>query len=166
MWYTRDPAVLMVTAIVIGIVGGFSLLLYSLFTHEDDQRSLRCLALNVYFEARGEPRAGQYAVAEVTMNRVTSPRYPNTVCAVVYEQRWDWLRKRRVAAFSWTEFDSMPMPSGENWTEAWQIAEDVYRGRHTPSVPGALFYHATRIKPSWADKHTPVARIGRHVFYR
>ena len=53
------------------------------------KRELICLALNVYYEARGESLAGKYAVAEVTMNRVTSRRYPETVCAVVYEKSWE-----------------------------------------------------------------------------
>src|SRR5881227_4294028 len=69
---------------------------------------LRCLAQNVYFEARGEPVAGQYAVAEVTMNRKASGRYSDTVFGVVYQKNWDPIRKRYVGAFSWTEFDTLP----------------------------------------------------------
>ena len=61
-----------------------------------------CLAFDVYFEARGEPEAGQYAVAEVTMNRVASGRYPDTVCGVVHQKNWDPLRKRYVSAFPGT----------------------------------------------------------------
>ena len=75
---------------------------------------LRCLARNVYFEARGEPEAGQYAVAEVTMNRKVSGRYPNTVCGVVYERQ----------AFSWTAVDILPEPEGEAWSRAQEIAEE------------------------------------------
>src|SRR5688572_22282571 len=57
---------------------------------------LRCLAENIYFEARGEPLKGQYAVAEVTLNRMVSPFFPDSECDVVHEKRWDPLRKRFV----------------------------------------------------------------------
>jgi spore germination cell wall hydrolase CwlJ-like protein len=136
------------------------------FAREQEARNVKCLALNVYYEARGEPEDGQYAVAEVTMNRLASSRYPDSVCAVVHEQRWDELRKRYVAAFSWTEFYSVPEPEGEAWTLAQKIASDVYHGRSAPRVEGATFYHSDTIRPSWARTQTRVARIGRHVFYR
>jgi hypothetical protein len=127
---------------------------------------LTCLAENVYYEARGEPLAGQYAVAEVTMNRVASPRFPATVCAVVHEQRWDTIRKRYVGAFSWTELDSNRLPRGAAWRQAVEVAESVYDGAHAPVLHGALFYHSTSMKPRWAKAKRRVATIGRHVFYR
>ena len=42
----------------------------------------QCLAEAIYFESRGEPLAGQIAVAEVVLNRVDSRSYPGTVCGV------------------------------------------------------------------------------------
>lgn len=122
--------------------------------------------MNVYYEARGEPLLGQYAVAEVTMNRVASERYPDTVCEVVYQKRWDPLRKRHVGAFSWTEFDVVPHPEGEEWQRAWDVAKAVYYGERPPMLDGAVHYHATYIRPSWARGKQHIARIGRHVFYR
>lgn len=139
--------------------------LRAMVEHQDEQRSLTCLALNVYHEARGEPEAGQYAVAEVTMNRVASRHYPNTICGVVYQRNWDVLRKRYVSAFSWTEFDTVPSPRDREWRDAQRIANDVYVGRYDAQLNGALFYHSKYIKPSWARGKLPVARIGRHVFY-
>src|SRR5258706_5652330 len=62
---------------------------------------LQCLAENVYFEARGEPLEGQYAVAEVTLNRTRSEHFPHTVCGVVHETRWNASRGRFIADFSW-----------------------------------------------------------------
>jgi type II secretory pathway component PulM len=56
--------------------------------------NLQCLAENVYFEARGEPLAGQYAVAEVTLNRTHARNFPRTICQVVHEHRWDPNRRR------------------------------------------------------------------------
>jgi N-acetylmuramoyl-L-alanine amidase len=129
-------------------------------------RSLECLARNVYYEARGESIAGQYAVAEVTMNRKAARSYPKTVCEVVYQQNWDPLRGRFVGAFSWTEFDVLPAPAGEAWSRAQMVAEEVYYERRAPTLNGALHFHATYIKPEWSKERERVARIGRHVFYR
>lgn len=129
-------------------------------------RSLECLARNVYYEARGESIAGQYAVAEVTMNRKAARAYPKTVCEVVYQQNWDPIRGRFVGAFSWTEFDVLPPPAGEAWRRAQKVAHDVYYERHAPTLDGALHFHATYIKPEWSKERERVARIGRHVFYR
>ena len=127
---------------------------------------LKCLAENVYHEARGEPLEGQYAVAEVTMNRVRSTRFPDSVCEVVHEKRWDARRRRDVGAFSWTELDSLRQPRGAAWQQAREVATAVYDGTHTPRVPNALFYHANYMKPSWARANRRVATIGSHVFYR
>lgn len=117
---------------------------------------LICLARNVYHEARGEPAAGQHAVAEVTMNRVASPLFPATVCEVVHAKR----------AFSWTELylDARP-PGGVAWQQAVAAAEAVYDGNYEPVVGNATHYHATYVAPRWARGREPVARIGRHVFY-
>ncbi len=127
---------------------------------------LRCLAENVYYESRGEPLQGQYAVAEVTLNRVASPYFPDTICEVVHEARWDPIRRRMVGAFSWTELDDRRSPRGAAWREAKAAATAVYDRRHTPVVPRALYYHATYIKPSWARTKKSVATVGNHVFYR
>lgn len=127
---------------------------------------LHCLAENVYHEARGEPFKGQMAVAEVTLNRVASPYFPKTICEVVHEARWDPIRRRMVAAFSWTEFDNPHSPHGAAWREAKAPAEAVYDREHPAVVPGALYYHATYIKPKWSRQKKTVATIGNHVFYR
>ena len=142
-----------------------TVLTYRLESNSSQARELTCLALNVYYEARGEPLAGKYAVAEVTMNRVVSHRFPETVCEVVYEKRWDRLRKRYVGAFSWTEFNVVPHPEGEQWIQAREVAANVYFGKQPPRLSGALHYHATYIKPSWSRGRQPIARIGGHVFY-
>ena len=166
-----------VFALVLGaIVAGFGFTLNAVFEYKEDRvraiiayqterDDLSCLAHNVYFEARGEPATGQRAVAEVTMNRVASGRFPDTVCDVVYQKNWDIIRKRYVGAFSWTEFGFLPNPGGEAWTQAWEVAEAVYHGTEPPIVAGALHYHAYYIKPNWAKDRKPIARIGRHVFY-
>ena len=126
---------------------------------------LICLARNVYHEARGEPVAGQHAVAEVTLNRVRSRHFPDTVCGAVYEKRFDSVRNRLVGAFSWTEFDEVSKPTGQAWEQAVRSAEAVYDEQQDPTVDGALFYHAARIEPNWAKEKKRITRIGSHIFY-
>jgi N-acetylmuramoyl-L-alanine amidase len=152
-----------VAIVVLGVFGYF---IHTVVTYKKNHQQVRCLALNIYFEARGEPEEGQYAVAEVTMNRVAAAFYPDTVCDVVYQKNWDRIRKRYVSAFSWTEFDTMPAPTGEEWIRAWTIAEEVYHRRRPQELKDALHFHAVYIKPSWAVGRKPLARIGRHVFYK
>ena len=174
-WYRADREAIVFALFVGVILTGFALVLQATFAHRDAvreqalqaiKRELGCLARNVYFEARGEPEAGQYAVAEVTMNRKASARYPESVCAVVYQKNWDALRGRFVGAFSWTELGALPEPRGEDWERARKVARDVYYGRRAPQLDGAMYYHATNITPAWAKEKKLVARIGEHVFYK
>jgi spore germination cell wall hydrolase CwlJ-like protein len=133
---------------------------------EQRRIDIRCLAENVYYEGRGESIAGQHAIAEVTLNRVESAQFPDTVCDVVHEQRWDVLRKRYVGAFSWTELDQVRRPQGQAWQRALAAATAVYDKEAAPRAEGALFYHATSIEPAWAKTKQRVAKIGNHVFYK
>ena len=144
----------------------FATLMHAMVAGDVDRRERSCLALNVYYEARGEPIEGQYAVAEVTMNRVANPRYPTTVCETVYQQKWDYLRKRYVSAFSWTELDNNPEPTGDAWERAVSVADLTYAGRRDHVLDGAVHYHAAYIRPSWSRGKKPVARIGQHLFYK
>ena len=165
-WHSSNKAPWIVAMVLGAGISTMAFLMFSLSSHAATSRELNCLAMNIYYEARGESVAGMHAVAEVTMNRVASARYPGTVCEVVYQKKWDWLRKREVGAFSWTEFDVMPHPEGRQWEQAQDAANAVYYGKHPPALDGALHYHATYIKPSWSKGKKPVARIGAHVFYK
>ena len=165
-----------VFALALGlIIAAFGFALQAVFAYKEDRRNLAreeerrnltCLARNVHFEARGEPVVGQLAVAHVTMNRKASGRFSSSVCGVVYQQNWDPIRGRYVGAFSWTELDDLPVPTTAEWERAWKVAEAAYYNRELPALEGALFYHATHVKPEWARRKRPVARIGKHVFYR
>lgn len=174
-WYRADKEAMAFALMIGAALVAFGFGLHAVFARheraqalalEAERQNVLCLAKNVYYEARGEPAEGQYAVAEVTMNRLASSRYPDSVCAVVHEKRWDAIRKRHVGAFSWTEFYSVPEPEGAAWAQARKVAEDVFYKRTPPVLDGATFYHATYIQPSWARKQERIARIGRHVFYR
>src|SRR5258708_23517057 len=109
---------------------------------------LECLAENVYFEARGEPLEGQYAVAEVTLNRTRSDHFPHTVCGVVHETRWNSSRGRFTADFSWTELGSLSPPDDPAWKQAMAVATAAYEDLHEPLVPGALYYHTISVHPA------------------
>ncbi len=172
-WYTSDRGHLFFFLALCVPISLFGYVLYS--AGNDLQRielerarsqDLTCLARNLYFEARGEPSAGQYAVAEVTLNRVASGHFPNTVCEVVHEERWDAIRKRYVGAFSWTEMRSTSTLEDAAWKRAVIVATEVYDDQHVPRVPAALFYHERNIRPSWARAKKPIATIGRHIFYQ
>jgi len=127
---------------------------------------LQCLAENVYFEARGEPLAGQYAVAEVTLNRTHARNFPRTICAVVHETRWDPVRRRHTADFSWTELGALTPEDGPAWKQALAVANAAYDDLSPPLVPEALYYHATSVQPDWARSRRAIATIGNHIFYR
>src|SRR5262249_61291405 len=82
-----------------------------------------------------------------------------------YQKNWDPLRGRYVGAFSWTEFDTLPTPTGEQWLQAWEVAEAVYYNRQPHVLDGAMFFHATYIKPDWAKTKKPIAKIGGRGSY-
>jgi spore germination cell wall hydrolase CwlJ-like protein len=164
-WYRADKAGLVVVAwlaLVVGVLGVGLMAAYAqrdsaaARTRDFHARNLDCLARNVYYEARGESLAGQYAVAEVTMNRKASLGYPKTVCEVVFQKD----------AFSWTGMRSLGEPSGDAWQRALKVAQDVYYGSRPTGLHGATHYHATYVTPDWSSERERIARIGRHVFYR
>jgi spore germination cell wall hydrolase CwlJ-like protein len=122
-------------------------------------REIRCLAEAIYYESRGEPERGQWAVAEVVSNRVKSKAYPNTYCGVAYQSRGN------ICQFSWACDSRRPSPRGEQWTRAMAMADKVYNGYKPNVVGNALFFHATFVRPSWANVFTRVGKIGTHIFY-
>jgi len=125
-------------------------------------QSLECLALNVYFEARGEPYTGQVAVAQVEMNRAADPRFPFGVCAVVRQGG----KKTRNCQFSWwcDRLSDKPVHMAD-WDAAREIARDVYWGLADDPTDGALWYQAARVRAYWRGQYARGPRIGRHIFY-
>jgi spore germination cell wall hydrolase CwlJ-like protein len=135
-------------------------------------RERLCLAKAIYNEARGEPEKGQWAVAQVILNRVAHRAYPDTICGVVYQNA----EKLNRCQFSFA-CDGKPDIGGignklvrEAWVKSNLIAASAYKtqmlGGDTGALPpSVLFYHAKRVSPSWASAYTAVAQIGEHVFY-
>lgn len=122
----------------------------------DATAEIHCLALNVYHEARSEPDQGKFAVAQVTINRVRSPRYPDSICKVVWQR----------GQFSWTRDGRPDFPHERRaWEKALWVAVVAYYFHPLNMVGDATQYHAVYVHPYWCRARHPVARIGRHVFY-
>lgn len=141
----------------------------NLYTEEDYPQAY-CMALNIYYEARGSNLADRVAVADVVKNRVRDTRYPNTICEVVKQGRQhpSGAMIRNQCQFSWYCDGKNDRPQNEDlWIDAQMLAyqmvfEDKYRG----ITEGATHYHATYVNPSWASTLQLVGRIGAHIFYR
>ncbi len=120
-----------------------------------------CLAMAIYYEARGEHPDAQLAVAEVVMNRVVDPRFAGDICSVVKE---DWGPASHDCQFS---FYCDGLPEDPKDTVAWATARDIAQKALDGEVlgHGATHYHATSVHPWWADTLEPVGMIGNHIFY-
>jgi spore germination cell wall hydrolase CwlJ-like protein len=123
-----------------------------------------CLANAIYFEARGESLKGQAAVAQVVLNRVRNPAYPNTICGVVYQNdRW---RDRCQFSFACDGIkDRVLSPSHYKMAE--DIAMAVTAGKiFIPEIGSSTHYYATYVHPGWARTMQKMKKIGLHIFYR
>lgn len=112
--------------------------------------ALMCLALTIYFEARGEPEIGQYAVAEVVINRAEHSKL--TVCEVVKQKK----------QFAWIPYWNGKLPNNKEWERSVSIAETVLKGKVTNYSKGAMFFKHRSLKRNVVS---PVI-IGNHVFYK
>lgn len=124
--------------------------------------ALRCLTQAIYYEAANEPERGKRAVAQVVLNRLRHPAYPNSVCGVVYEGA-----NARVCQFSFTcDGSLLGPPLARQWAESRRVAKEALAGAVEPMVGTATNYHADYVVPRWAFTLGKIARIGRHIFYR
>ena len=130
----------------------------------DKERSLRCLAEAIYYEARSESEEGQKAVAQVVLNRVRSPAYPGSVCGVVYQGP---MKAGGGCQFTFTCDGSLASaPSGASWLRAKRLAAAALAGEVYAPVGLATHYHTQQVVPTWAFKLVKSAVIGSHSFYR
>ena len=137
-----------------------------------NSEELECMSKNIYFEAALESTAGKLAVAQVTMNRVNSERYPSTVCKVITQGRHykSGLPVKNRCQFSWYcdgKSDRIPSTQMHNFENAQEVARYVLS---TPDLmditDGATHYHADYISsPRWADPRRKTAQIDTHIFY-
>jgi hypothetical protein len=122
----------------------------------------KCLAQAIYYEAALEPLSGQRAVAQVVLNRVRHPAYPDTVCGVVYQGV-----AQPVCQFSFTcDGSLLRVPSRSNWDHALLVARQMLDGGSEPEVGTATHYHADYVVPRWAYTLGKITQIGHHIFYR
>ncbi|PLX36392.1 MAG: cell wall hydrolase [Hyphomicrobiales bacterium] len=124
----------------------------------------KCLADAIYFESRGEPWKGQVAVAQVVLNRVKNPTYPNSICGVVYQNK----HRRNRCQFSFACDGIRDRINNRRlWRQAQEIAREVTSGKQwIKDVGASTHYHATYVKPRWARTMKRKDRIGRHIFYK
>jgi spore germination cell wall hydrolase CwlJ-like protein len=117
---------------------------------------MECLAGAIYFESKGEPLAGQLAVAEVIINRAKSGKYPRSLCGVV----------KQPSQFSFIRGGRFPPIARDSahWRKAVAIAHIARNDLADSPVPSALSFHATYVSPRWRMKR--IATVGRHIFYR
>lgn len=128
---------------------------------EVDRSELQCLAEALYFEARGEPAAGQKAVAEVILNRVDSTQFPASVCGVVKQGG------KGGCQFSYNcGGKSRAIREQAAFQRVTRIAEAALGGAPRDLTNGALYFHTPAVKPAWSRRFTQTTRIGRHIFYR
>ena len=133
-------------------------------TPVDQMRSLDCLTQAIYYEAGNQSEDGQRAVAQVVLNRVRHPAWPDSVCGVVYQGA---MRAGGGCQFTFTCDGSLartPVPT--LWTRARLFAAEALAGRTYAPVGLSTFYHANYVFPSWAPRLVKTATIGAHIFYR
>lgn len=123
---------------------------------EIQPREVECLAKNVYFEARGEGIKGQQAVAMVTLNRLKAKGYPKTVCGVVYQK----------SQFSWTDLE-ITVTDTKSYGKILKMSKEALLRTPVHDITGgSTHFHASHIKPYWADSVEYVTQIKNHIFYR
>lgn len=128
-----------------------------------DQKELKCLTDNVYFEAGNEKQEGKIAVAVVTLNRIKHKHFPNTICDVVY-QRVKWK-----CQFTWVCFKNKKIKYWSNYFQSKKIAEYVMLNYYHINDPtkGATFFHQIKIKKPFKNEDiVKTVSIGKHVFYK
>ena len=133
-------------------------------TAEVRTRELDCLTRNIYWEAAQEPFEGKVGVAQVTINRVESGKFADSICGVVYQKNVFY--EKVVCQFSWfcenthrTRAIHKPL-----WDESAEVAKKVLlEGFRLPGLKSALFYHADYVSPNWGKPR--IEKIGRHILY-
>lgn len=131
---------------------------------ENVDRTLDCLAMNIYREAGYEPFEGKVAVAQVVINRVDHPKFPKDICAVVYQK--NVIMEKVVCQFSWhCEGVNNKKPRDKAYQESYAVAKKVLlEGFRLDILQDALYFHAVHVNPNWP--YQKVAKIGNHIFYK
>ena len=130
---------------------------------DDLANEITCLAMHIYHEARGETLKGRVAVAAVVINRVADDRFPDTICGVVKQGG----ERRYRCQMTWYCDGRSDNPGDAlSWDEARTLAVALVFGFGEDPTHGALWYHASYVRPNWAERLHPTRTIGRHIYYR
>ena len=123
----------------------------------------RCLSEALYFEARGENVKGQFAVAEVILNRVKSERFPGSACGVINQGTG----KKYQCQFTYTcDGYKEVIKEPRAYERVAKVARMALDGIAPKLTQGATHYHTTAVNPRWSKVYTKTAAIGDHIFYR
>jgi spore germination cell wall hydrolase CwlJ-like protein len=174
-WISRFFKTVGFAAVAVAVVAVCNARLESLRTAQDamppgyvtaaeQTRQLECLTRNIYWEAASEPFEGKVAVAQVTLNRMQSGKFADSVCGVVYQKNVFY--EKVVCQFSWyCEGNQKMKPIHKPlWRESEEVAKKVLlEGFRLPSMKNALYYHADYVNPGW--QLPKIDQIGRHIFY-
>lgn len=131
---------------------------------QERDRQIKCLARNIYHEAGSEPFEGKVAVAQVTLNRVESGKFPSDICAVIHQKTN--VLGNIVCQFSWYCMNpsQLALINPQRYQESEAVAKKVLlEGFRLDGLKDALFYHADYVNPQWNLKK--ITKIGRHIFY-
>jgi spore germination cell wall hydrolase CwlJ-like protein len=127
---------------------------------QDIGKQILCMAKNIYYEAAMEPYEGKLAVAQVTLNRANSSKFPSTICEVVYQ------KTNNTYQFSWVGEKVSEVKNKYAWEESLMVARKAlteHKLHDTIYKTKAMYYHNTSVNPAWKLKY--VAKIGNHLFY-
>jgi len=133
-------------------------------TASEKIRQLDCLTRNIYWEAASEPFEGKVAVAQVTMNRLASGRFGDSVCGVIYQKNVFY--ERVICQFSWVCETTHKVKAVYEplWAESELVAKKVLlENFRLPGMKEALYYHADYVSPGWRKPR--IDKIGHHIFY-
>jgi len=134
---------------------------YKPYTKVLNEKDVKCLTDNIYFEARNEKDVGKKAVALVTLNRLKEEDYPNSICRIVHQ------RNKYKCQFSWT-CAKQKIDDYEQYLKCRKIAKDVLMNHEfmRDVTRGATNFHRKDIRPNWAKRNKRTAIIGKHIFYK
>jgi spore germination cell wall hydrolase CwlJ-like protein len=130
-----------------------------------NELDLTCMATNIYYEASGQSFAGKVAVGMVVLNRVQNPLFPKTVCGVIYDANENGCQ------FSWTcsGTDRIVDRNSFDWRTSMKAAQNLLSKEKAALLDiteGALFFHATSVRPDWSNKRKKLVKIDDHIFYK
>jgi len=134
-------------------------------TAEVRERQLGCLAKNIYYEAGSEPFEGKVAIAQVTLNRTASGKFPGDICQTIYQKNIFY--EKVVCQFSWAcdrNTGVRPINSAA-FNQSMDVAKKVLlEGFRLPGLKDAMYFHADNVSPGW--NRQKIVQIGHHIFYR